>query len=220
MNYKKIDMANWERKNEFIIFTKIMPSYYSFTVDIDVTETYHMLKEKKFKTFPAMLYAVNKALNLVPEFRLGYENHELVCYDNIYPTFPYFHESTHSCSILWLPVNDSFAEFHEAYKECIQKYGASTSYEVAVKNPAPKNIYNISMEHRIHFNSASFMPMSNSKEPLLNPIVMCGKLLEENGRMIMPVSLTLHHAVGDGYHASLFFNKIQQMYSSPEEWLN
>lgn len=220
MSFQKINMKSWERKNEFFVFTKIMPSYFSLTVDIDITETFYKIKEKKMKIFPSTLYIVDKVVNSVPEFKLGYENNELVSYDNIYPMFPYFHNSTNSCSVLWLPVNENFTEFHKMYINYIEKYGSVTFYGGTLDKPTPRNIYNISMEHRIHFSSLSMMPVGDPKKPLLNPIIVCGKFMEKKGRIIMPVSFTLHHAVGDGYHASQFFDGIQKMYSAPEEWID
>lgn len=220
MSFEKIDMRKWERKNEFLLFTKITPGFFSFTVDIDITNTYKMLKEKNLKFFPSVLYVLSHAVNAVPEFKIGYESHELVRYDELYPMFPYFHEETHSCSVLWLPVNGRFSEFHEEYMEYIEKYGGSTKYSIPMDKPVPKNVFTISVEHRIHFRSATMITSSqNPSEPAFYPVILCGKYEKKDGRYIMPVSFTIHHAVADGYHASLFFDNIQEMYSAPEEFV-
>ncbi len=218
MSYEIIDMKKWERRNEFFVFTKLTPGYFSFTVDIDITNTYKKLKEQGLKLFPATLYIMGKVINTIPEFRFGYEKHELVRYDKLNPMFPYFHESSCSCSVFWLPVKENFREFHQDYRDYIEKYGKVTSYMGPLDKPTPKNVFTLSMEHRIHFKTASIIPIGTSEEPMFSPTLLCGKFAEENGRLMMPVSITIHHAVSDGYHISRFYNQVQKMFSVPEEW--
>ena len=40
-----------------------------------------------------------------------------------------------------------------------------------------------------------------------------------NGRKIMPVSITVHHAIADGYHVGLFLDKFQEYMNYPEKWM-
>ena len=44
-----------------------------------------------------------------------------------------------------------------------------------------------------------------------------GKYQEEKGRMIMPVTTSVHHAVSDGFHLSRFFNELQALIDRFEE---
>ena len=48
---------------------------------------------------------------------------------------------------------------------------------------------------------------------------MGGKFYEAEGRVKMPVTLQIHHAVADGYHCSLFFEAVEQMVRNPEQYL-
>jgi chloramphenicol O-acetyltransferase type A len=43
---------------------------------------------------------------------------------------------------------------------------------------------------------------------------MWGKWEEREGRLMMPVTLKLHHATGDGYHLSRFFLELEEMIKS------
>lgn len=42
------------------------------------------------------------------------------------------------------------------------------------------------------------------------PIINWGKYREENGKLMMPVSIRLNHAAADGYLVSKFFLLIEQ----------
>ncbi|MDQ7229442.1 CatA-like O-acetyltransferase, partial [Staphylococcus aureus] len=41
----------------------------------------------------------------------------------------------------------------------------------------------------------------------------------ENNKIYIPVALQLHHAVCDGYHASLFMNEFQDIIHRVDDWI-
>ena len=45
----------------------------------------------------------------------------------------------------------------------------------------------------------------------LAPVVTWGKYETENGRIILPLSMNIHHAVADGWHLSRFFADVQEI---------
>lgn len=53
-NFKVLDLNTWNRRDYFYYFTKMMPTAYSITIDIDVTNTYQYLKTRHLKFFPVI----------------------------------------------------------------------------------------------------------------------------------------------------------------------
>lgn len=47
--------------------------------------------------------------------------------------------------------------------------------------------------------------------PNLFPIITFGKYVEEEGRRKLSAALTISHASADGYHASMFFERLQEV---------
>lgn len=47
--------------------------------------------------------------------------------------------------------------------------------------------------------------------PNLFPIITFGKYVEEDGRRKLSAALTISHASADGYHASMFFERLQEV---------
>ena len=45
----------------------------------------------------------------------------------------------------------------------------------------------------------------------LAPVVTWGRYEEERGRLIMPLTMNIHHAVADGFHLSRFFREVQEL---------
>lgn len=86
-----------------------------------------------------------------------------------------------------------------------------------VKENPPPNTFPISMIPWASFSGFN-LNIVNEADYLL-PIITGGKYTEQGGRVLLPVSLQVHHAVCDGYHASMFFKELQSLADSFEDWL-
>ncbi len=54
----------------------------------------------------------------------------------------------------------------------------------------------------------------------LLPIITWGKYFSSEGNSVLiPISVQVHHAVCDGYHASQFINDLQELAFSCQTWL-
>ena len=54
--FNKINLNESLHHNIFIILLKMLPTGYSITVNIDITNTYNMIRQDNKKFFPAYLY--------------------------------------------------------------------------------------------------------------------------------------------------------------------
>lgn len=48
----------------------------------------------------------------------------------------------------------------------------------------------------------------------LASVVTWGKYALEGGRLTMPITMSIHHAVADGFHLSRFFTDVQGLIDS------
>ena len=65
----------------------------------------------------------------------------------------------------------------------------------------------------------SFNLNINNGENFLLPIITAGKYSQVRNELLLPVSLQIHHAVCDGYHASIFMNDLQKLSDESIYWL-
>ena len=63
MKFTPIDLQTWPRGQMFYYFSKMAPTGYSLTVNVDVTELKKALKEAGLRVFPAYLWLVTRNLN-------------------------------------------------------------------------------------------------------------------------------------------------------------
>lgn len=208
MNYKVIDKETYYRKGVYRHFTQDCKCSTSMTARIDVTELKAFSDRTNTKFYINFLYLLTKTLNAREDYRMGYfwQTDELVCYDIIHPTQYIFHEDTETCTPVYTTYRLDYATFYRSCAEDIQKAKESREYKLDAEN------------HPNWFD-ASFLPWLsydslNIELPdgylFFAPIVNWGAYREEHGRLMMPLSVRLNHAIADGYLVAKVFRLLEE----------
>lgn len=208
MKFTPIQLQSWPRGQMFYYFSKMAPTGYSMTVNIDVTELRAILKKEGLKFFPAYLWLVTKNLNLQTEFKVAEKDGVLGYYDTLTPLYASFHEDDNTFSLMWTTYSDDFKEFYQAYIENQRKYGKNHGVLSQPEMLPPANAYTVSCIPWVEFTH--FAVHSYENKPYYFPSVEAGKFFERDGRIYMPLSLTCHHATTDGYHIKKFLENLQE----------
>lgn len=204
MNFEKIDRDNWSRKKYFEHYFTAVPCTYSMTVKLDITS----IKEKKLQIYPAMLYYLTSIVNRHSEFRMSFNNDgELGVYDEMIPCYTIFHKDTETFSNIWTEYTTNFEDFLMSYENDIIQYGNIKTMDA--KPNAPDNSFPVSMIPWTTFEG--FNLNLQKGYDYLKPIFTMGKYYEENQRIILPLSIQVHHAVCDGFHICRFVNELQEL---------
>lgn len=213
MSFKLIDMEHWDRAECYQHFTTVAKSTYSITVDLDITELFRYVREKNMRFFPAFTWLISTAINRQEEFRMGFdENGNLGVWDKVYPDYSVLDEKTKIMDSLCTPYDDSFEVFYGKMCEDTDEYKKNKTM-----TERPPNFFVASCIPWIKYSS--FTATNESEHTFLFPMVTWGKFYEAEGRVKMPVTLQIHHAVADGYHCSLFFEAVEQMVRNSEQYL-
>lgn len=208
MNFTPIDLQTWPRGQMFYYFSQMAPAGYSMTVQVDVTALRKTLKEAGRKFFPAYLWLVTKNLNRQTEFKVAEKDGVLGFYDSLTPLYASFHENDHTFSLMWTEYTDDFLQFHQAYLENQAQFGYNHGVLCQPQTPPPANAYTVSCVPWVSFTH--FAVHSYENKPYYFPSVEAGKFFEEAGRILMPLSITCHHATTDGYHIKCFLDSLQE----------
>ena len=208
MNYKVIDREAYYRKGVFRHFSEDCKCSTSMTARIDVTDLVNYSKESGTKFYINFLYILSKVLNSREDYRMGYlyQTDELICYDVINPTQYVFHEDTETCTPVYTKYDNDYEKF---YDEALSD----------IKNAKKTREYMLDMANHPNWFDASFIPWLsydalNIELPdghlFFAPIINWGKYREENGKLVMPVSVRLNHAIADGYLVAKVFCLLEQ----------
>ena len=197
MNYRVIDKETYYRKGVFRHFTEDCKCSTSMTARVDVTELVKYSKESSTKFYVNFLYILSKVLNSRDDYRMGYiwQTEELICYDVIHPTQYIFHEDTETCTPVYTSYDPNYEIFYRNAACDIEKAKQTREYGLDMeKHP---NWFDASYISWLSYDSLNIELPDGFLYFL--PIINWGKYREENGRLLMPVSVRMNHAVADGY---------------------
>ena len=154
-----------------------------------------------------MIYLVTKTLNRIDNFKMFKDKYGYLCaWDKIIPNYTIFHNDDHTFSDCWTDFSEDFDTF---YQDILKDMAtAATKKGIKAKEGQPANFYCISCTPWTTFTGYSSR-VSNG-EPSFFPIVLMGKYKQHGKKILMPVNITIAHAVADGYHVGLFFQYLQE----------
>lgn len=215
--YTRIDMETWPRREHFAYYRNNIKCGYTVTVRIDVTALIAFAKENQLRFYGCFLYAVSKTVNsmdsmkmmLPPEGGAG-------IWKVSNPIFTVFHKDDETFSDLWMDYQSEFSAFYREYEHVMQIYG--NRHGIKGREGQPANFFCVSCVPWLDF-SGYFTYTGGNAEPALFPILTFGKYTAEDGRLTLPVSLSISHAAADGYHSSCFFQNLQENLDDVEHWI-
>lgn len=209
MPFTEIDRATWPRLPYYYYFTKMQPMSFTISLKLDITNTYRKKGDRHF--FPLYLYAATKALP--QELRMADNDGQLGYYNQLTPSYSVIHDD-HSISSCWTTFDPELAVFYAQVQADMQQ--VRHAHGPVGKPDAPANSFECGMLPWLAFDSYTPQPVDGL--PSLFPVLQAGRYTQVEGRWLMPVSLTVNHAVADGYHASAYLNALQALLADPT-WL-
>ena len=207
-NYRVIDRETYYRKGVFRHFSQDCKCSLSLTARLDVTELAAHAKARGRRFYIDFLYLLTKVLNSREDYRMSYlwEKDQLICYDVIHPVQYVFHEDTETCTPVYSTYNEDYETF---YADALRDLEAAQRTRT----------YGLDEANHPNWFDASYIPWV-SYDALhlelpdgylyLPPIGQWGRYREENGRLMMPVTVRMNHAVADGYLVANVFRLLER----------
>ena len=204
---KVISIKGWKRREHFEFFSQFDEPFWGITADVDCTLAYQKAKKEGHSFFISYLHKSIKAVNEIEEFRCRIENGEIVCYDKIHVTTTVSRK------------NDTFAYSYMDFNESFETFNQTALAEIErVQNePGLRLNENNMRTDVIHYSSIpwlKFTGLSHARHFKFKdsvPKITFGKCHGTAGKMMMPISVHVNHALVDGIHMAKFFEVFQQM---------
>lgn len=205
-NYKKIDIQKWARKEHYLYYTTTLKIEFNMTSSIDVTKLLDFCHIHGYKFYPVVIYFVTKVLNKIENFRMFKDEEGNLCvWDKIIPNYTIFHEDDKTFSDCWSDFSEDFHIFYQNITNDMRMFKHKKG--IKVKDNLPQHFYCISCVPWVSFSSCSSRVTNG--EPAYFPIITIGKYAKGDEKSMMPINVTIAHAVCDGYHVGLFFEYLQ-----------
>ena len=202
---KRIDMAIYPRREHFNHFVGMAYPYVGVTVETDVTDLLARCREKGYSFYLMVLHAVALAADEVDEFRRRIDDGGIVEYDEcptshteLKPDGTYAYCTLHH----HMPLADYLAKA-EAARAAARESGSIEEEDDV------QSMYFISTLPWLHYTQL-VQPVACGEES--NPRITWGKYQPDAaGRMMMPLSVLVHHALADGLHIAQFYEAFDRV---------
>ena len=215
MKFHVIDREDWNREQYFEHYLKLKCTF-SMTVNVDITMLLEELYQKGIKFYPVFIYLISRVVNNHKKFRTCFNDEGVLGYwEEMIPSYTIFHKDDKSFSSIWRDYSGDFRTFYKNYEDDMRCY--ASVHGCFMKENIPPNVFPISSIPWTSFTG--FNLNINNDENFLLPIITCGKYFNEGNKVMLPVSLQVHHSVCDGYDASKFIEDLQQLSNTCNEWL-
>lgn len=207
MNYKEIDKEKYYRKGVYRHFTEDCKCSSSMTARVDVTKLVLYSKKTGTKFYINFLYLLCKVLNSRDDYKMGYiwQEDKLICYDSINPIQYVFHEDTETCTPVYTTYYEDYKTFYEAAIADVERAKQTREYGLDAENH--RNWFDASYISWISYDSLNIELPDGYLHFL--PIVNWGRYREEGGRLVLPLSVRLNHAVADGFLVANVFRLLE-----------
>ena len=206
--WRVIDKNTYYRRGVFRHFSEDCKCSMSMTARLDVSAlaAYSTASGTKFSL--NFLYLLAKTLNSREDYRMGWlwQPEELICYDVIHPTQYLFHEDTETCTPVYSRYCEDYDAFYRAAAEDLER--AAQTREYALDAAGHPNWFDASYIPWLSYD-ALHLELPDGYL-FFAPIVNWGRWREEDGRLMMPVSVRLNHAVADGFLLANVFRLLQK----------
>lgn len=224
---KKIDVASWKRKELFELFNSYLNPCFTVNVRVDVSGLVKLReRQKKNGTdkgfFLPFTYLLMTTINEFEGFRYRILDGEIYDCGFAKPSFT-------------VAVNDENHDFVFCRVDDFSSYAAFAAegrsrIDEAIENAknGVKRHSNVAGEVDVCYLSAmpwidvleiyNPLPLEN-KQLVTIPRLNWGKVVKEGERHLMTLSVTLSHAMIDGYEASMAIKRLEEKLAEPEKYL-
>lgn len=204
MKGTKIDFSTWPRTPVFQHFVRDVKCVVSVTADVDVTALVDFCKQNGLRFYPCFMHAVATVVNGREEFRMGHDaDGAVILWDAVHPSYIDFHPEDEGITRLVSRYSPDFAQFYQTVLADMETHRDKRGFEIAYDRP---NTFDVSCLPWLHFRALDLYVFSEAA--YLPPVITWGKYAPANGRLMMPLSLRVHHAVADGFHMARFYREL------------
>lgn len=208
---KKIDIGNWKRKKHYEFFKNQDYPHFNICANVDITKLIKHLKNSNKSFFLAVIYLTARAANEIESFRYRMRGDEVIVHEKVNPAFTIMSEDE-VFNFCGADFDLDFNKFHEVAKTNIKC--SMNDLKIEDEEGVDDIIYMTSLPwvsftsvtHPIHMTPVDCIPR-----------IAWGKYFNDGDKIMMPLSVQVHHSLMDGLHVGRYFERLQELLDSIEE---
>lgn len=215
--YDLIDLTQWNRQEHFTFFMGTGSQIHmSASLPFETMADY--LASHKLRRFSTILYLLWRCANETQAFRVSAVHHtaeelprEPVLFRKLDVCFPVLDNEEVAKNAL-VHLDTSFQESYRTITEAIDDIKCGKRDNMFADGHPCLLVSHIPYP----FDD---LEMTSIHKHMLIPSVFVGVPRTREGRAVLPISLSIHHAFADGMDIVTFFKKLEHFFEHPEEAL-
>lgn len=198
---KEINLAHWERTAHYQIFRNYAQPQYCVTFELDITHFLEVIRKQKYSFTFSFIFAVSKCANQIKEFRYRFVEEKPVIFDKINTAFTYLDKNTELFKVVNVEMTDTMDEYITL---ATKKEQTQNEYFTA---PLGNDVFQFSAFPWITYTHISHT--DSGKKDNATPLFDWGKYFEQDGKIMLPFSVQVHHSFVDGVHIGKLADVLQ-----------
>jgi chloramphenicol O-acetyltransferase type A len=200
----KIDLSSWKRKDHFNFFKSFEQPFFGVTAYINCTDAYAYCKTYNVSFLLYYLHKSLLAVNQIKEFRYRLDQGDIIEYSYI------------SGSITVLRNDETFGFAYFDYEQDFKTFAVTTKAMIDAEKLASGLNLKKNLNSLIHYSilpGINFLAMQHAQTLSSMdsvPKIVFGKVNFKDGKVLLPVSVHVNHALCDGVHVSKFLDIYQR----------
>lgn len=202
---KEFDVENWNRNAQYQFFKTYLDPFFNITANLEVTNLYNYCKRNNLSFSLSCLYVALKYANEITEFKLRFKNDKVYLFETV----------NIGSTVLNDDFTFSFCDFE--FQKTMTEFDVKG--KIVLENHKNGIVFNAQEDQLgiIHCSTVPWISFTgikharNGNEGLQGiPKLVFGKIFTENEFKKIPFSVEVHHALVDGYHVGLLYEKMQK----------
>ena len=206
---RTIDLRDWTRREHFETFSAWHDPHFNICADVVVTSFRRTMREAGIPLNTAIVYLLARTANDIPEFRLRVRDGAVV-----------EHEVVHPATTVMAP-GDLFTFAFFEYDPDLRRFAGHVAEATERARAAPSLEDPPDRDDLLFMTAIPWVSFTSFSHPIPAmpvdsiPRFAWGRVREEPGRLVMPLSVEGHHGLMDGLHAGLYFQRVQEYLDRP-----
>lgn len=204
-NYRMVDFDTWKRADLFRYFLNVEKCIITVTANVDVTDFVARCKEHGLNFYSTFICLMAYVLNQKEYFRFGYDQKgNVIVYDSINP---FYTDSVGKGESFNCIVSDYCPDMNKLYATIVDDRKKYRDVEILEPVNMADNIFSITVLPSVHYTQLELNDASRLDS--LAPAIAIGKYEMHEGKLMLPLTLWIHHAVCDGFHVGKFYEAVE-----------
>lgn len=210
---KALDLDAWPRYEHYRFFREYDNPFFNICASVDVTRLVEACRAEGGPSFSiAAFYMSLHAANETEALRYRISGDDVLVFERIDGGSTILREDG-TFGFGYFAFDDDFQRFHATTREAFEVARRASG---ALEDEADRlDLIHYSVIPWISFSSFSHARRWGDGDSI--PRIVFGRYFDSEGRVLMPVSVEVHHALADGLHVGAFYDRLQSRLDDPGE---